>query len=297
MAEARTENTQRWVLIIFLALLFHAVLLALPWHLIFPPPQFPSQPMKIRQLSAEELAQLKNAQLKGKQFLLARDNILPSDTPPKDARYFSDRNRQVEREQKARNQVIAPERSASPSKPSVTGTSIPKLNQLGIPIEKMKPKLTSRGSDPSEAREGNIANQDQAIHDPTLPEGNENLLNTEQSIYYSYYARLYEAIGPVWQERINTIIYSQKVVPGTYQTLVDVAFDTQGNLSNIGFVQKSGLQDFDQAVVFAWQKIKRFPNPPKGLIRTDGKVHVGFSFTVEVSRSSQFQYSNPRRVY
>jgi len=123
---------------------------------------------------------------------------------------------------------------------------------------------------------------DQNIVDRTLPEGSENMLNTKQSIYYSFYSRLYEAIGPIWQSRAREVPYRRQLSPGDYVTIVDIVLDRDGNLVETRYLQSAGVADFDDAVESSWRKIGRFPNPPRGLLNAEGKLHIVWSFTFQI---------------
>ena len=141
------------------------------------------------------------------------------------------------------------------------------------------------------------AGGDQAIVDQNLPLGGENLLNTQESVYYSFYSRLYESVGPLWQSKIRAVPYHRKVPPGEYTTVVDVVFDRAGYLIAIKRLQSSGIEDFDQVAENSWKKIGRFPNPPTGLLNAEGEVHTGWSFTVRVEDGFRLQYLPPERSY
>jgi protein TonB len=139
---------------------------------------------------------------------------------------------------------------------------------------------------------------EQYVADKNLPEGSENLLNAEESVYYSFYARLYDAIGPIWASRLREISQTARVQPGDYTTSVDVVLDPEGNLVEVRLLQSSQVREFDEAVHSSWSKIGKFPNPPKGLIKEDGKVHTGWNFTVQVGGGGAgLMLMPPERAY
>ena len=123
------------------------------------------------------------------------------------------------------------------------------------------------------------------------------MLNTQESVYYSFYSRLYEAIGPLWRSRISGLGLARRVPEGEYTTIVDVILDSSGNLIDVVILNRSGIPEFDAIVPETWKKITRFPNPPKALISPDGYVHTGWNFTVHMSPQTGMQYSAPERAF
>jgi hypothetical protein len=133
--------------------------------------------------------------------------------------------------------------------------------------------------------------------DRNLPEGSENLLNAQESIYYSFYARLYEALAPVWESKIREVSHGVRVQPGDYTTNVDAVLDQQGNLIIVHQLASSSIDAFDRVAQEAWRSVGRFPNPPTGLLNPQGQVHLGFSFTVRISQGLNLESVPPERVY
>lgn len=306
---------RRWFGIAILAVLWHLVLLTVPWdrilpepHLLLPPPR-----VDLRDVSKEELAKIRN-QWKQKKFLLGQDSKVPEDAKrPENARFESDRNRRVERETQARSQEILPSPGAqSPTRdrerkrtaqersdPRTRPEARPRvdLRNLGVPMFAARPaaELASEAEpmarDPSESARA----ADQSILEKELPYGAENMLNTEQNIYYSFYARLYQSIAPIWQSKIREVPQSRSVPPGDYLAAADVVFDEKGNLIDVRILQSSGIPEFDQAIHDSWKSVGRFPNPPRDLLNARGEVHTGWSFSVQVDSSFNWHSGGPRR--
>ena len=296
--DSEAEGHWKIVLLFFvLALLIHLILFTFPfeWHRAAKAP-----PVEIQQIDPGKLDAIRK-QWKEKSLLLNRDSSKPSEaTPPKDARYSSDRNRTVEKEQRSRDTNVIPqagrpntdnlpENRTESKKHASSRTKIP-LGSLGIPF-----KFDESPKDPSENPEKpeqvsqktagrGLQGGDQTILDKDLPQGSENILNTQESIYYSFYARLYEAVGPLWQSRTRETLYRRQVLPGEYITVVDIILDQYGNLRGIRRLQSSGISEFDQDVDETWRKIDHFPNPPQGLLDGERQIHMAWKFTVEVGR-------------
>lgn len=199
----------------------------------------------------------------------------PSDPlPPKNAEYFSQKNIRVQKEQRAKKHSEGA--SLSPSK-----KNIPSLGHLGVPM------LQTSTS-------GQVQ---QNILERELPEGSENLLNAQESVYYSFYQRLYAAIAPLWENIVRETQLEQSIQPGDYSTTVDIVLDSEGNLLEIKTIQSSGVLAFDQAVQISWHKVNPFPNPPKDLLDHQKQIHTGWTFIVRVGPHFVLNSIPPARNY
>lgn len=299
-----------WIAVILLALLCH--LLISLYHLSWNPPAGPMQ-VDINQVDPAKLDAIRKQWERQKNILIDKDKNRPADaTKPKNARYFSDKNINVQKEQRAKETNVLPKPGApgpmgqnkaqehAEAKPRVENpvAPIPKLGNLGVPLDlnkkaPTKPKEQQDGQPLFHGNEGG----DQAVLDRNLPQGSENLLNAEESVYYSFYSRMYEAIAPVWQSRIREVAGSQRVSAGDYTTVVDVILDREGNLVGVRLIHGSGVDAFDKAVDQALAKTGRFPNPPHDLLNQAGEVHTGWTFTVSLQQGTGYNFLPPERVY
>jgi outer membrane biosynthesis protein TonB len=248
-------------------------------------------------------------------LLMSRDPSKPDDTPaPADARYMSDRNRRVEREQRARLRDTSPLArpgvpNAQTQKPQTAqktpranpARSVPKLSDLGTPFRfsdvTAKPSQARTPSD--QARQAQAAQTEggQQYLQDSAPEGDQNILNTQESVYYSFYARLYDQIGPIWQSNVRSVMGRQRLQPGEYITQVDVVLLRDGTLKEVRILQSSRVRELDQIVPESWARVGNFPNPPKDLVNPQGEVHTGWTFHVHVSEGFGFQVAPPQRTY
>lgn len=304
---------KHWAIPLLLALLFHILLISMHWDWLSPMTS-PAPRVEVQNITPDQLAQIKK-KWREKSLLLDKDKNRPKDQKvPDDARYFSDRNNRVEKEQRARQRQVIPKPGGPAEQPTKThpkpqpknntdsAKNFPKLENLGIPFhfDQVKNKSTFE-HDPTHAfehlQQPMQQGGDQAILDKNLPEGSENVLNSQESIYYSFYARLYQAIAPIWQSHIRNIPYTQHILTGEYSTIVDITLDKEGNLKGIHHLYNSGITAFDDAVDSSWKKIQRFPNPPPALLNTEGEIHIGWTFTVQVDEHFGMQYAPPVRRY
>jgi hypothetical protein len=292
-AEVQEFNWKPWVVALLLALFWHAAWLLprIPWTRPLPPPR-----VEVKTIDPKKLEAIRR-KWDHQQLLLDKDKSPGEKVAPKDARYFSDKNRTVEKEQRAKETTLLPKPGGPQAHPKAKQAKpqhqYPSLGNLGIPLPKPVPK-----SDDTPGRAGPVKDPggDQWVKDPNVPEGSENLLNSQESVFYSFYARLYEEIAPIWQSRLHEIP-PRKILEGDYTTVVDVVFDKDGTLVGIERSQTSGVDDFDRAVNDAWRRVGRFPNPPHALLDAQGQVHTGWSFTVRIRGGFPLEFMPPERSY
>jgi len=301
------RSLRRWILLAALALALHltALYFSPGWFRPIPP-----APIEVTQVDPAKLAAIKRG-WKERGFLLSKDPNRPKTKAPepKNARYESDRNRAVEKETRARRTNVIPNVAGDPKSKAEKDSEAKKANRAekskqiplsnlsnfqGLPLpgprnEREREEIRRRGG-PGETG-------DQALLDRSVPEGAENMLNTVESVYYSFYSRIYEQIGPIWQSLLNERFRKRRTPPGEYYTQVDVVFDEQGYVVETRILSRSGIDEFDSAVPEAWSKVPQFPNPPRGLIQADGKIHTGWTFAVHVDERMQWQFAQPERNY
>lgn len=300
-----------WILLLLLTLLIHFLFFLT--HVDWGTPKAPPR-VDVEKVDPQKLDEIRRHWREQEKSLLLNKNQPRAEQAPDNAKYLSDRNIHVEKEQRAREHVIQPKPGAptqphemakpqtqphSQSQPQAQAQpksqshahGLPQLGNLGVPFRLgEQPKQLARQrsqADSSQAaamppHSNSQEGGEQYIADKNLPAGSENILNAEESVYYSFFARLYDAIGPIWASRLREISNSTRVQPGDYTTAVDVVLDREGNLVEVRIMQSSRVREFDEAVNTAWSRIGKFPNPPSGLIKEDGKVHTGWNFTVQV---------------
>ncbi|OFZ56022.1 MAG: hypothetical protein A2428_13165 [Bdellovibrionales bacterium RIFOXYC1_FULL_54_43] len=303
-AEILRPSWQRWAIISFLTLLLHLMvfLARVQWQTSSALPR-----IEVQQMDPEKLKAIRKQWKTPKGLLLNRDKTKPNEKEaPPDARYMSDRNIRVEKEQRARNTEVIP-RAGSPATPKAAPpkTATPKnrplrLREIGVPF-RLTPQPPEQRHSTQSDRQAQQRSQtqggDQSIDEKKLPEGSQNLLNAQESIYYSFYARIHEAIGPIWESQTREVMGHRHLSPGEYATIVDVILNRNGEISEIRHLQSSGIPELDRVVDSSWYRVKRFPNPPTKLLDKDGQVHLLYTFRVDVGEGSLFQYLPPERLY
>jgi hypothetical protein len=215
----------------------------------------------------------------GRMPLLIQERPAGEANEPPKATALSDQNRSVPRETRARPTIARPGALAN----------LGALRDLGRLAGKFSPRseLQRESGDPS--------SPSSSVDDEQIPMGAETLLNTRQSVYYSFYSRLYHSIAPIWQSRIGDS-RQLRPAPGSYTTRVAVLFDREGNLKALQILDSSQIAFLDRVVIESWKRVPRFPNPPQGLIEADGTVRTLWSFTVDVGEGRGLQFLPPRRI-
>ncbi len=300
------DKKWKWVLALSLTLLLHWAFLS------FKIPSWERSSPKVELLPINP-AQLESIRRQWRSKSLLLHNQQPaSETAPENARYLSDLNRRVEKEQRARQTQVLPvpgssgqaqqRKKARSPRAAQKAFENPTLSHLGIPIRppiKMDSSQDERDSPWSTEQSASPASpgHDQELADRNLPFGAQNLLNTQESIYYSFYSRIYQAIAPIWQSRIRELPQEKRTSSGEYSTSVDVILNEEGDVREVVMLRPSGIREFDDAVYFAWKKVPRILNPPKGLLNQNGEIHTGWTFTVYVSENTGWQFAPPSRSY
>lgn len=291
---------------IALAILIHLATFWLKLDWIFPRS---SAPIEVHTVDPQKLEAIrdswKNSKNRPDKLLLNPNpsQTKPKEAPPEDARYFSDQNIRARKEQRAKDHSVLPKPGPqgpegpkgenAPSKPA------PPLRSLGVPLPAATgdsvPLAKPKESSPPRPEGGGGAQQ--FIDDKNLPTGAENVLNAQESVFYSFYARLYEAVAPIWRSRAHSAVQSQRIQPGEYSTLIEVVLDERGNLVEVRQIQSSGIPAFDRAAEESWHRIGRFPNPPRDLQDANGLVRTGWTFTIYLGGGPGIQLLPPERAY
>lgn len=138
---------------------------------------------------------------------------------------------------------------------------------------------------PESDKNGNPSQTDDYLKD--VHTGLQTLLSTREFIYYSYYARIKEAIRQHWEPNVREkvkIIYRQgRTIAAAHDrvTQVLVTLNAQGELISVNVLTQSGVEALDAAAVEAFQQASPFPNPPKGMVESDGTIKIRWDFVLE----------------
>ncbi len=121
-------------------------------------------------------------------------------------------------------------------------------------------------------------------------------LNTKEFLYAGYLTRIRRLVNFYWNQNVDNLPNSVKLVRPEYTTDVKVVLDSLGTLETIDVTEASGSVELDDAVVRAFKVAGPFSNPPAGLIGADGRIvlpDMGFTVTVGVAQM-HFDGIDPR---
>ncbi|MFP5519318.1 MAG: TonB family protein [Bdellovibrionia bacterium] len=253
------------------------------------------------QFPPTQTAQKQEPRTKPKYQQLVDQNLNPTDKAV-DTRFLSEKNQVVEK------QTVAKERgefqnAKNTKKAGDTGSEI---NQKQEPSKdtKSSPNLFA-GYDPNEGLQreqeknlprqngengqkgtGEVSRTDDYLRD--VDQGLETLLNTREFKYYSYYNRIRKQLSQHWEgevrARLSKLFKEGRAPAATNQdriTKVIVVLNQAGTLVKVQILSDSGVRDLDEAAIEAFRAAAPFPNPPKGLIESDGTVKIRWDFVLE----------------
>ncbi len=112
-------------------------------------------------------------------------------------------------------------------------------------------------------------------------------LNTKEYKYYGYYQRIKAQLNQWWQPKVREkvakmVSQGRKVAAEENKiTRLVIVLNDAGNLVNVQVLAESGVRDLDDAAIEAFRSAAPFPNPPKGIIESDGKVRIRWDFVIE----------------
>ncbi len=121
--------------------------------------------------------------------------------------------------------------------------------------------------------------------------GSFTALNTDRNVYYTFYARLEDMIYLRWADLIKRAVdtysvdFKQKKLTGrSWKTDVVILLKPNGEFHQAQIHTPSGIEQFDISPALAFQDARIFPNPPPEMVRSDGFIHISYSFVVDFGR-------------
>ncbi|MBL6974351.1 MAG: TonB family protein [Deltaproteobacteria bacterium] len=242
---------------------------------------------------------------------------------PKEARFLSQYDTRVEKEQKTRhrgrkNREAARARKA-PSKKATTPArpgrrqkeadkveAVPKretetptglkglagLNRLLMPTIGGTPGASAMAA----GGRGMFMSDDAMLG--VREEGDTTLLNSRSFKYWDFFQRVKDRVreewepGPVYRSRDPYgKIYGQK----DRLTVLSVTLDAKGMVQRMEVTRESGLPFLDKEAMASFRKASPFPNPPGGLADERGRISFSFGFLLDLSSSkSRFFWRRPQ---
>lgn len=120
-----------------------------------------------------------------------------------------------------------------------------------------------------------------------MDRGLQTLLNTREFKYHSYYSRIRRQLSQHWEgkvrDRVSQIYKSGRSIASNQDRITKllVVLNSVGLLVKVQILNDSGIHDLDQAAIEAFRDAAPFPNPPRGIIESDGTVRIRWDMVLE----------------
>lgn len=227
----------------------------------------------------------------------------------KNAKYLSAKNNTVKKQTVAKN-VGQFKNSAQTVNSAATKSSQQKMAARAeekSEQQKQKPtsKLFDTGFDVYSSLNKNQATQKMAQKEHTFQNGsseqkasanNDHVEDAEQSLmtqlntreykYYGYHKRIRTQLDQWYEgqlrDQLKKIVSQGRTIASeeNKRTQLLIILNDKGNLVKVEILGVSGVKELDDAAVEAFRKAAPFPNPPKGMIDTDGTIKVRWDFVL-----------------
>ncbi len=252
---------------------------------------------------------------KAKQVVDQTDKQINKEIDEK-AKYLSRFNQKVLRETKAANtgkfqnashQGIAPkadekqlaqkEKAHQETQSQKTHSRLsPKTNFSDIGLPKMAdltPKFEWNKAKTGLENPGPTSQTDDHLKD--IVTGGETILSSREFVYYAYYSRIKDRLRLYWEPKIKekiTRVFAEgrKIASDEDRiTKLIIVLDRTGRIVKVQVLGESGLKDLDDAAVEAFQAAAPFPNPPQGIVDTDGTIKIHWDFVIEANSNRNIE--------
>ncbi len=220
-----------------------------------------------------------------RQAVVPEDQLVPQEDETM-ARFLSEKKQRVRAEQRAAQTGMTENRQQTAQRNNQQSPTQQPARRPAPPADD-----GFRDVDISkELAEMNRLNQGQSQVGESLPNdvriGSFTALNTDQYLYYSFYARIEEQIRYRWENRVMAAIqrFDNITMMNTgnrnWVTQVEFLLDREGFLKSALVMKESGVKIFDMAAINAFREARVFPNPPPEMVKEDGFIHIKYSFSV-----------------
>ena len=287
------------------AVLVHILLYLLAPRIYLP--QAPTQPTEVVQITESDLKKLKEQILKRNRFLppvlkQEQHERFKTKEPPPDAKFMGQFNQKVPEETVAGAQQDEPldgGGSQTKRRPPAAPKQDLKLSDIGLKnkIPKPLPPEPQGQQSDSQNNTGRGPGQGRGPFRPVgrddkqLKRGDQNLLNTVESEYYSFFARFEEPIIRNWyflsrlnrSQIVSELSARRTPVGAELPATVQFTIDRRGRFLRIEIVSSSGIPTFDAATRQAVAKLGSLPNPPEGIFEGQPTFTYHMTFTLVVT--------------
>ncbi|MEK6627830.1 MAG: energy transducer TonB [Bdellovibrionota bacterium] len=212
------------------------------------------------------------------------------------AKFLSEKSNNVKKETKAKHSDKFHNTKNYASQASTTSktTKTQKLSQTS------KPKLFEEGFDAyasinkkevaqQKQQTGRRANDASTTNDylAKIEDDLMTRLNTKEYKYFGYYSRIKNQLNQWWvpkvQQKFAKMLSQGRTIASEENkiTKLVIILNNSGHLVAVQVLAESGVRDLDDAAIEAFRSAAPFPNPPKGMVDSDGRVKIRWDCVVE----------------
>lgn len=120
-----------------------------------------------------------------------------------------------------------------------------------------------------------------------LDPGLETLLSSKEFKFYTYFARVRKQLNQHWtpkvRSKVNQMYKKGRRIASSDDMITRclVTLDRTGRLVKVQIIGNSGVIELDEAAVEAFRSAAPFPNPPSGMVDSDGTIKIRWDFILE----------------
>ncbi len=229
------------------------------------------------------------------QQIVETDSQFANNQTANDAKYHSEKSNTVEKETRAKtgeqfkNALRQGAQTVQKQKGQQKSTAAEMLNPSFDPYAALVKKTVerenkdfARGQNGAQAGETSTTNDNLNVQEDLITK-----LNTKEYKYYGYYHRIKVQLNQWWQpkvrEKVTKMVNQGRTIASEENktTRLIIILNNAGTLVKVQVVAESGVRDLDDAAIEAFRSAAPFPNPPKGIIESDGTVRIRWDFVVE----------------
>ena len=157
-------------------------------------------------------------------------------------------------------------------------------------IESLKPQFNWEEVNEDKTKNNRAASKEKSRSNDYIKNtdiGVQTALSSREFVYYSYYDRIRQRLREYWEPSIKTrfekmMRQGRRIASeGDKVTRLRIFLNANGDLVKVQLLEESGVIDLDQTAVEAFKAAEPFPNPPKGMVDSDGLIKIEWSFVVQ----------------
>lgn len=243
----------------------------------------PAQPPGSRPQSIEVVYQNETQKPLSPREIVTEPDITPQEKEIRErqekARYLSRLTKRVKEQMVARKtgqtQNLQPQ-----SRPSKTTRNM-------IPGPDEAPSIERRFLQNSVGENARVGESSIGEYIPEVRVGGFTALNTDQFVFYTFYARINEQVRNRWVENVRGFVNQSaqteinRLALKVQISQIEILLTPEGEFFNAIIHQRSDNPHLDQSAIAAFQAASPLNNPPSEMIADDGFIHLHYGFHIQ----------------